>query len=217
MKIPALLAILMSGAFLAACDPAGADDGALVGSWLRTRDTGEMRDRWVFRAEGSFTFDENKPDDPAAEDHVTGSYSTADGIVTATANNTLAPGQTRVTFSYYAGPTQFASAALLPRDARTGIVGVWAGIVRIEQLGDTGAGQEGSEGEYDFRADGTFHATVTSFEDNTTKTADGTWTTDGADRFVLTSSTASGGSTPHVFRMLDGAALADDGRVWLRN
>jgi hypothetical protein len=217
MKIPSLLAVLMSGVLSMACDPTGVDDGALVGSWLRTRDTGEMRDRWVFGDDGSFKFDENKPDDRQSEDHVTGTYTAADGIVTGTASNTAAPGQTRVTFSYYAGPTQFSSAALLPRGSHTGIVGVWTGIVRIEQVGDSSESPEGSEAEYEFRADGTFHGTATAFDGSAAKVADGTWTAAAGDEVVLTSTNSSGTSTTHTFRLLDGAALADDGRVWLRN
>jgi len=216
MKIPALLVALMSGVVLAACDPTGADDPALVGSWLRTRDTGEMRDRWVFNDDGTFTFDENKPDEPQAEDHVTGTYTAADGIVTATATNTLVPGQVRVVFSYHAGSTQFASAALLPRGAHTGIVGVWAGIARSETLGDTSEGPEGNEGEYDFRADGSFRATLTPIDGSAPTVAEGTWTADAGDRFTLTSTNTSGATVHHVFQLLEGAALTDEGRVWLR-
>jgi len=217
MKIPALLAVLVSGVFLAACDPAGTDDPALVGSWLRTRDTGEMRDRWVFGDDGSFTFDENKPDEREAEDHVTGTYTAADGIVTATATNTLVPGQVRVTFSYHAGPAQFASAALLPRGAHTGIVGVWNGIARSETLGDTSQAPEGNEGEYDIRADGTFGATLTPVDGSAPTVAQGTWTADGGDKFTFTSTNASGTTVHHTFQLLEGAALTDLGRVWQRN
>jgi hypothetical protein len=215
MKIPSL-AVLMSGLFLAACGPTGADDDALVGSWLRMRDTGEMRDRYTFGDDGSFAFDENKPDDPQTEDHMTGTYTAADGIVTATATNTLVPGQVRLTFSYYAGPTQFASAALLPRGVHTGMVGTWAAIRRTDRLGDTSVGPEGADGEYTFRADGTFHANVTAFDASPTKVMDGSWTADG-DTIVLTSTTASGTTATHMFQLIDGAALTDGGRVWLRN
>jgi len=217
MKTLSLLVVLMSGVVLAACDPAGTDDSALVGSWLRTRDTGEMRDRWVFDNDGTFTFDENKPDEPQAEDHVTGTYTAADGIVTATATNTLVPGQVRVTFSYHAGPTQFASAALLPRGAHTGVVGVWKGIARSETLGDTSEGPEGNEGEYDFHADGTYRATLTPVDGSAPTVAEGTWTADGGDKLTVTSTNASGTTVQHTFQMLDGAALTDAGRVWQRN
>ena len=217
MKIPSLLAVLVSGVFSMACDPTGSDDDALVGTWLRVHDTGEMRDRWVFGNDGSFTFDENKPDDRQNEDHVTGTYVAVDRIVTATATNTLEPGEVRVTFSYYAGPTQFASAALLPRGAHTGIVGVWEGIARMESPSDSTQGPDGSEGEYEFRADGTFRATITPFDGTAPRVTEGSWTAAAGDRFVLTTTTTSSTTLTHTFQMLDGAALTDDGRVWQRN
>src|SRR6185503_3777697 len=100
MKTPALLALAFATTALAACDSQGGDD-ALVGTWTRLRaDTTEMRDQWAFTADGTMTFDENKPDARDEEDHVSGTYTVSDGIVTATATNTNVPGTVRVTFSY---------------------------------------------------------------------------------------------------------------------
>ena len=59
--------------------------------------------RPAFTADGTMTFDENKPDARDEEDHVSGPYTASDGVVTATVTNTNAPGHQRVTFTYYAG------------------------------------------------------------------------------------------------------------------
>jgi hypothetical protein len=76
---------------------------ASSGPFTRLRvDTTEVKDQWAFTADGTMTFDENKPDARAEEDHVTGSYTASDGVIVATATNTNAPGNVRVTFTYYA-------------------------------------------------------------------------------------------------------------------
>ena len=78
MRTPALLTFVFAATTLAACGGQGTAD-SLVGTWTRLRaDSTEMRDRFTFSADGTMTFDENKPDARADEDHLTGTYTASD-------------------------------------------------------------------------------------------------------------------------------------------
>ena len=206
-----MLMVLVAGAFLTACDSNGTDD-ALVGSWIRMRDTAEMRDRYTFGANGSFAFDENKPDAPETEDHMTGTYVALDDVVTATVTNTREPGQARLTFSYYAGATQFSSAALRPSAGHTEIVGVWGGIRKIEHPDDSASSPTGGNIEGEFRADGSFRWTVTPFDGTATTVTEGTWVAEADETFRATAS-----SSELVLKLFDNEALVDASRIWQRN
>ena len=123
MKTPVLLALAFATTALAACDPQGGDD-ALVGTFTRLRaDTTEVKDQWAFTANATMTFNENKPDARDEEDHVTGSYTASEGVIVATATNANAPGNVRVTFTYYANGTVFSSHAMRASGGHDGIVG----------------------------------------------------------------------------------------------
>jgi len=199
----------MTGGLSAACGQQQADD-SLVGSWSRLRDgTTEVRDKYTFGADGSFAFDENKPDDRQSEDHMTGTYVASNGVVTATVTNMLAPGRVRLTFSYYAGETEFTTGALLARAGHDGIVGVWNGIVKIEHLDDPAMGTGGAETECEFRADASFRWTTTSFDGSAARVQEGTWIADVDGTFR-----ASEGTT---FQLVGNEALAQAGHIWQRD
>lgn len=220
MKMRFLFAVLSLGALVSACDssPGGAE--APVGSWIRMRTSLEVRDRYTFKADGSFTFDENKPNEPQNEDHLVGTYVANDGIVTATVTNTPLATQARLTFSYYANDKLFTSAALLPRGGHAGIVGVWTGIRKLELLNGSAQGAQGATAEYDFRADGTFHRTLTPFDGGAASTLDGTWLEEAAStvRLTPTPDPAHPDVTPvdQIFHVLDGAALYTGDEIWER-
>lgn len=213
MKVRLLFALFVAGAFTTGCDSNGADDG-FIGSWIRMRDATEMRDRYVFGADGSFTFDENKPDDRQTEDHLTGTYVAADGVVIAMATNTnmLQPlGPARLTFSYYANATQFSSAALRARSGHAGIVGTWTGVRKLELLDGSGQSPSGSEVEWEFRTDGSFRQTVAPFDGTAGSTTEGTWVGE-ADRTFR----ATADSSEQVVTLLDGEALVFPSQIWQR-
>ena len=205
-----MVLVLLAGALLAACESNGTDD-ALVGTWSRLRDTTELRDRYMFGVDGSFAFDENKPEAPETEDHMTGTYEASDGVVTATVTNTLVSGQARLTFSYYAGATQFSSAALRAGAGHTGIAGVWTGVRKTELLDGSAPSPTGVEIEGDFRADGSFRWTVTPFDGTAAVVTEGTWVAEAGEVFR-----ASAGSAELVLKLLGNEALVDAPRIWQR-
>ena len=195
--------LLLAAAFLTACDSNGnGTDQALVGTWNRLRTATELRDRYQFGANGSFAFDENKPGSPQTEDHMTGTYVASGGVVTATVTNTLEPGQARLTFSYYAGATQFSSGALRARAGHTGIVGVWTGVVKIERLDGSEQSPAGDEVEAEFRADGSYRWTVTPFDGTAARVTEGTWVLEGGTMFRITF-----GSSDLLFQLFDDQVL----------
>jgi hypothetical protein len=211
MKVRPLFAVFVAGAFMTACDSNGADAG-LIGTWIRMRDATEMRDRYVFGVDGSFTFDENKPDEPQTEDHMTGTYVAANGVVTATVNNTLQPGQARLTFSYYANATQFSSAAMRARSGHTGIVGTWTSVRKLELLEASERSLSGAEVEGEFRADGSYRWTVTPFDGTAASATEGTWAAEQDGTFRATAP-----SSELMLQLLDDEALVDAPRIWQRN
>jgi hypothetical protein len=210
MTLRSLMVLVMAGTLLNAC---GSDGDALVGEWIRLRTPTEVRDTYVFGADGSFAFDENKPgEDPQTEDHVTGTYVATDGVVTATVINRGEPPQARVTFSYHANTTQFSPAALHPVTAHDGIVGTWTGVRKLEILDDTGQSPTGVEVEAELHADGTCRFTSTPFDGTSAVVEVGTWTTDLDDTFLVT----LGSSSAYTFVVLDGEALIDTSYLWQR-
>jgi hypothetical protein len=212
MKTSVLLALAFATTALAACDSQGGDDG-LVGTFTRLRvDTTEVKDQWAFTADGTMTFDENKPDARDEEDHVTGSYTASDGVIVATATNTNAPGNVRVTFTYYANGTVFSSHAMRASGAHDGIVGEWTQMAKIENLDDPSALADGSVATREFRADGTFHWVAAPYHGGAGVTSDGTWTAESADTFRTTT---TDGAT-NVIKLVGGEALIPDGSFWQR-
>jgi hypothetical protein len=211
MKVSLLFSVCVAAALMTACDSNKADDG-LIGSWIRMRDASEMRDRYVFGADGSFTFDENKPDEPQAEDHMTGTYVAANGVVTTTVTNTLMPGNVRLTFSYYANAVHFSSAAMRARSGHTGIVGTWSGVRKLEFLDVSEQSPSGSAVQWEFRADGSFRQTVTPFDGTPGSTTEGTWVGEGDGTFRATVD-----SSDTVVTLLDGEALVFPSQIWQRH
>jgi hypothetical protein len=205
MKTQSVLVALAASAFLTSCDSNGTDH-ALVGNWVRMRDTTEVRDRYTFGANGSFTFDENEPDAP-----LRGTYEASDGIVTATVTNTLEPGQVRVTFSYYAGATQFSSAALGANPGHAGIVGRWNGIRKIERLDGSAPSATGEELQGEFRADGTLRWTNTLLDGTAATVTEGTWVAEAGGMYRIT-----GSPSELVLELLDNEALVDPLLIWQR-
>jgi hypothetical protein len=212
MKTPVLLALAFATTALSACDSQGGND-ALVGTFARLRaGTTEVKDQWAFTANGTMTFDEYKPDARDEEDHVTGSYTASEGVIVATATNANAPGNVRVTFTYYANGTVFSSHAMRASGAHDGIVGEWTQMAKIENLDDPSALADGSVATREFRADGTFHWVTAPYHGGAAVTSDGTWTAESADTFRTTT---TDGST-NVIKLVDGEALIPDGSFWQR-
>ena len=132
--------------------------------------------------------------------------------VSATATDTLTSGRTRLTFSYYAGATQFSSAALRAGTRHAGIVGVWTGIRKIERLYDSAPTSTGGQMEGEFRADGSFRWIVTPFDGTGATVTEGTWVGEAGETFR-----ASVSSYDMVFKLLDDETLVDAPRIWQRN
>jgi len=215
MKTPALLALVFATTAMAACNSQGGDDD-LVGTFSRLRTgTIEVKDQWAFTADGTMTFDENKPDARDEEDHVVGPYTTSDGVVTATVTNTNVPGTSRVTFTYYANGTVFSSHAVRAPAGHDGIVGVWTQMVKIENLDNPSEPAVGSVATREFRADGTFHWVTTPHDGGEATTTDGTWVAESADTFRATTGDASISIT-NVIKLVDGEVLIPDGAFWQR-
>jgi hypothetical protein len=213
MKTPALLIFAFATMTLAACDPQGGGDG-LVGSWTRMREgTTEVRDQFAFRADGTMTFDENKPDARADEDHVTGTYTVSDGAVVATMTNTKAAGQVRVTFTYYANDTLFSPNALRAPAGHDGIVGVWTGATKMEDLDDPSQPVVGGVLTGEFHADGSLRWSTTPPDGSAVRVHEGTWAAESADTFR----TAASGVSDSVVTLVDGQALIPDDYVWQRD
>jgi len=213
MKTPALLAFAFATTTLAACGSQGTDDG-LVGGWTRMRaGTTEVRDQFAFSADGSMTFDENKPDARAEEDHITGPYTVSDGVVVATMTNTNGPRHTRVTFTYYANDTLFSPNALRAPAGHDGIVGVWTGGTKMEDLDDPSQPVVGGVLTGDFRADGSLRWSTTPHDGSPVRTHEGTWVAESANTFRTTAS----GVSDSVVKLVDGQALVPDDYVWQRD
>jgi hypothetical protein len=212
MNVRLVLVLVLAATLLNACGSDGTDGDALVGEWIRLRTPTEERDSYVFGADGSFAFDENKPGaDPQTEDHLAGTYVATDGVVTATAINRGEPPQVRLTSSYHANATQFSSAALHPVAAHNGIIGTWTGVRKLEILDDTGQSPTGVEIEAELLADGTCRFTSTPFDGTSAVVSAGTWAADLDGTFRITL-----GSSAYVFRVLDGEALIDTSYLWQR-
>jgi hypothetical protein len=213
MRNHALLTIAFAATTLAACGGQGSAD-ALVGTWTRLRDgSTEMRDRFTFSADGSMTFDENKPDARADEDHLTGTYTASDREVVATLANTGEAGHRRITFSYYANDSLFSPNALHPTGAHDGIVGTWVSSTKMENVDDPSQPVVGSTLTGEFRTDGSLHWSVTPHDGSAVRTYDGTWTAESTDTFRA----AADGVSDSVIKLVDGRALVADGYVWQRD
>jgi len=212
MRTPALLTFVFAATTLAACGGQGTAD-SLVGTWTRLRaDSTEMRDRFTFSADGTMTFDENKPDARADEDHLTGTYTASDREVVATLASTGDAGHRRITFGYYANDSLFSPNALQPTGAHDGIVGTWVGSTKMEDVDDPSQPVLGSTLTGEFRADGSLHWSATPHDGSAVRTYDGTWTAESADTFR----TAASGVSDSVVKLVDGQALVADNYVWQR-
>jgi hypothetical protein len=208
------LSLALTTLLAAACDSPPNDDDALVGSFTRLRDgTTEMRDRFTFGADGTFTFDENKPTDRAAEDHVTGTFTAENGIGVVTATNVKDGERVRGTFSYYANHIGLYQPAFHPAGAHTGFVGTWKGVLKVEQLDRPAEAPGGALATFEVRADQTFRRIVSAHDGSTARTVDGTWVAGAGGQIALTD--ASGGTT--TLLIVDDAALVQLNDVWHRD
>jgi hypothetical protein len=208
------LSLALMTLLAAACDSPSNDDDALVGSFTRLRDgTTEMRDRFAFGADGTFAFDENKPTDPAAEDHLTGTFTAEDGVGVVTATNAKDGERARVTFSYYANRFGLYQAAFRPAGAHTGFVGTWKGVLKIESLDRPGEAPGGASATFEVRADRTFQRVVSAHDGSAARTVDGTWAAGAGGQITLTD--ASGGAS--TLLIVDDAALVYPTDVWHRD
>jgi hypothetical protein len=210
--IKALFGIAAGAALVAACETSQPSDD-LVGTWQRMRDDATVRDQYVFRADGSLSFDEFKPDDPASEDHITGTFTATDDTVVATGTNAKDGARTQFTVTYYANATMFATQALRPTGSHTGIVGEWRATVKVAFPDEPARPAEGGDVTYQFRADGTFTAATTSVG-GTTTTEQGTYReeTPGVFQIIPTGQTAG-----RSLQMIDDAALVFPTRIFQRS
>jgi hypothetical protein len=208
----ALFGIAACAALLAACDTTDTADD-LVGTWERRRDDGSVRDRYLFRADGSLTFDEFKPDDRASEDHVTGTYTATDDTLVAAGTNAKDGARSQMTFTYYANATMFATQAWRPTGAHQGIVGEWTGTVKVEFPDEPARPAEGGTATYQFRSDGTFTAAGTRADGTAIAAEEGTYSEETPGGFQAIS---TGGTFSHALQMLDDAALVFPTRIFRR-
>lgn len=209
--------ITAAAVLLAACQPSNSERGdagasELIGTWQRARADGTIRDQYVFRPDGSLTFDENKPEDPASEDHVTGTYTASSDTLVATGTNAKDGTSTQMTVTYYAGKTSFATQALRPVGTHTGAVGLWAVTLITAFPDEPGRAAEGSTATYELRGDGTYTA-VSQSPDGGMSTQEGTFreVTPGFFEIVATGQLA--GSS---LQMIDDAALVFPTRIFQR-
>jgi len=205
----ALLGIAASAAFLAACDTTNASED-LVGTWQRQREDATHRDQYVFNADGTFTFDELRPDAPASEDHLTGTYTATDRTVTSTGAQDGV--RVQITFTYYANETTFAILALRPTGAHTGVVGEWTAAAKVQFPDEPARPAEGATATYQFHADGTFTATIED-EGGTTQTVQGTYHEETSGIFQAIPTGQTGGISLH---MTDDAALVSPSEIFRR-
>jgi hypothetical protein len=197
---------------LAACDSQGSDD-SLIGTWTRLRiGTTEVKDQWGFKADGTMTFDENKPDARAEEDHMTGTYTVSDGVITAIVGNADGTGRERATFTYFANGTVFSPYAVTAPGGHDGIVGVWTGSIKLDDLDNPSTPPNGSSATRDFRSDGTFHWATTPADGSVPVINDGTWVATSSDTFR-----ASVGEASTTIKLVDDTALIPENDVWQRN
>jgi len=208
----ALFGIAAGAALLAACETSPTS-GDLVGTWQRQREDATVRDQYVFNADGSLTFDEFKPDDPASEDHVTGTYTATDDTIVATGTNAKDGARSQGTFTYYANATMFATQAWRPTGAHTGMVGEWTASVKRLFPDEPARPAEESTATYQFRADGTFTSTSTH-PDGTIVTEQGTYHegTPGIFQMIPTGATVG-----RSLQMIDDAALVFPSRIFQRH
>jgi hypothetical protein len=200
-------------------DGRGAVTEALVGTWTRDHtEPAELRDQHAFGADGTYTFDENKPTDRTSEDHLAGTYVASDVEVTATAVDSPSGARSRITFSYYANESLFSSHALHPEGAHSGVVGRWRGLLKIENLDEPATTPDGSAVAYDFHADGTFTSTVTLHDGAPPQTFGGTYVMEEGNilRATRTSPPGSIVTLGTSLRLLDGVALVDANAIWHR-
>jgi hypothetical protein len=208
-------AVIVAVVLLASCGSQGADQD-LIGTWQRHRDDTTLRDQYTFGQDGTFAFDEFKPDDPSTEDHLVGTYQAADRTVVATATNTPDGKRARLTFSYYASSSSFSSGALLPSGTHQGIVGIWQGVMKLEDLDETGRAPQGATETDTYRADGTFQVTQTPSDGSPPGAWEGTYTEDSTGLFTATGTTSTGESRITTFRLLEDAALVSPNKIWVR-
>jgi hypothetical protein len=218
MKTDMKLALLgLAATCLAACETRGPSED-LAGTWQRLRDDATLRDRYVFQPDGSLSFDEFKPDDPASEDHVTGTYTATDDTIVMSATNAKDGVRTQGTITYYANATVFATQALRPAGAgaraNTGIVGEWFAIVEATFPDEPSRPAEGGTVSYEFRADGTFVAVTKPAGDAAATEEQGTWREEspGSFRLIPTGETAG-----RLLQMIDDAALVFPTRIFQRS
>jgi hypothetical protein len=209
----ALFGIAAGAALLTACDTGGASDH-LVGTWQRMREDATVRDRYAFGPDGSLTFDEFKPEEPASEDHITGTYTATDDTVVATGTNAKDGARTQITFTYYANATMFATQALRPTGAHTGVVGEWTATVKIQFLDDPARPAEEATATYQFRADGTFTATNKVAGGTVVQTEQGTYREETPGVFRVT---ATGATFGRSLQMIDDDALVFPTRIFQRS
>jgi hypothetical protein len=207
----ALLGIAAGAALLAACEPSNTS-ADLVGTWQRQREDATVRDQYVFRADGSLTFDEFKPDDPASEDHVTGTYTATGDTIVATGTNAKDGARSQITFTYYANETMFATQVWRPMGAHTGVVGEWTATVKVVFPDEPARAGEDATATYQFRADETFTATSKS-ADASIVTVQGTYheETPGVFQMIPTGATVG-----RSLQMIDDAALVFPTRIFQR-
>ena len=208
----ALFGIGACAALLAACDATNTGDD-LAGSWERRREDGAIRDRYLFRADGSLTFDEFKPEDRASEDHITGTYTATDDTLVATGTNAKDGVRSQVTTTYYVNATMFATQAWRPTGAHQGIVGEWTGTSKLEFPDEPARPAEGGTATYHFRGDGTFTAAGTRADGTVIEPEQGTYRQETPGVFQATS---TGGTFSLSLQMIDDAALVFPSRIFQR-
>ena len=170
MKHHAPLALLLVPLF-AACGDGNDDDAIaeLAGTWQRFEDDGvTVRDQFTFGLDGSYAFDELDGGEGSEEDHIAGTFTVVDGVVSVEA------GEIRQVFTYFIDGDRFSPNAGLRIGGEAGEV---PGIYRAELEIDDGVEVAGGVTELELRADGTGERRAVSAAGEETSES-GTWAFD---------------------------------------
>ncbi len=134
MRVPACGAVLALAVM--GCS-AGGDVAPedLQGNWRRYAETGEVRDQFSFRGDGTFLYDEFK-EDPSEEDHLSGTYSVEEGLLILDSQGTQRAS------SYYLGDAELVVEAFLPFGEPLDGAGQWRQTVLRELVPGTSVREE---------------------------------------------------------------------------
>lgn len=199
-----LVSALLAYAGIASCGSGfGAATGPILGTWERKNTDGSVRDRWVFKADGTFTFDElSNP--PAQQDHVSGRFGVSGQTLNGQGTNSKDGKSATMRVTYFANADKMCVGALLPQGSLNGVVGTWFG----EQTSTVSDGTQVTTGiRVQVRGDQTATVTITGAT-AAAGAREATWEDKGGGVYKVRF--GSGTITiSQEYTLLDGKALCD--------